>query len=139
VTDSDSTAGQKLAATPWLHIRSQSTYHFEANIRGTRAGLLALRDAIDQALAKQVGTAPVFASDGEGYHVSVQRSRTVSGIGRPTYLDEEARELLEHERATLTRTARHNYPIEREAQEALRWCRANGDPHKVPRLHREGE
>lgn len=114
---------------PWLHIRGQFTYHFEATIRGTAAGLTSLRNAIDAAIAEGRGEADAIASDGEGYEVIVERSSTVSGIGKPTYLDEEARALAVHERDFLTRYCRSNRAVEKEAYNALRWCRANGNPH----------
>ena len=114
---------------PWLHIRSQHTYHFEATIRGTQRGLEALKDALEIALQSGAATTYACASDGEGYEVHVARSSAVAGIGKPTYLDQEARELASREYAFLTRQYRNNRPIEKEAFEALAWCRANGNPH----------
>lgn len=119
-------------ATPWLHIRSQFTYHAEAVITGTRAGLSCLRDAVDAALESGTGTGNAFASDGEGYEIEVRRSSTVRGIGNPTYLDEEARSLAQLERDYLVRESKLRRKQEKEAYEALRWCRLNGNPHAQP-------
>ena len=116
--------------TPWLHIRSQFTWHAEATIKGTRAGLSELLRAVTEALEVGTGSSSAFSSDGEGYDIEVTRSSTIAGIGKPTYLDEEARALAHHEREFLVRTSKHNREIEKEAFAALRWCRANGDPHK---------
>lgn len=59
----------------WLHIYPQSHAHAPAEIRGTREALLALRDAIDRAMAHPNGEAEfqAFAKDGEGYGVEVRR------------------------------------------------------------------
>ena len=118
---------------PWLHIRGQFTYHSEATIVGTKPGLIAIRAAIDQAINTGTGVVQVFATDGEGYDVEVRRSSTVAGLGKPTYADEEARNIAEHERAYLVRERKALRKQDKEALDALRWCRANGDPHKAPR------
>lgn len=62
-----------------LHIHAQPAQHDEAYIVGNRAGLLALRDAIDQALLTgEVTTSSspdghqVMTADGEGYTVTVR-------------------------------------------------------------------
>lgn len=121
----------KQGATPWLHIRSQFTYHFEAEIRGTKAGLIALRSAVTAAIESQAGESDVFSSDGEGYRVNVHRVSTVANLGSPTYIDQEARELAYHERDFLIRQSKANRKFVREAEKALRWCRANGNPHNT--------
>ena len=63
-----------------LHIYAQEREHGSVWIVGTRIGLTALRDAIDQALKAGAGWTPsgyvaeghfVMASDGEGYDVRV--------------------------------------------------------------------
>ncbi len=36
--------------TPWLHVYGQYLWHHSAVIRGTKPGLLTLRDAIDKAI-----------------------------------------------------------------------------------------
>ena len=61
--------------TPWLHLYAQSHAHSPAELRGTRAALLELRQAIDRALADPNGEAEFSAmtSDGEGYGVEVRR------------------------------------------------------------------
>lgn len=52
-----------------LHIHSQEAHHDDAFVVGTREGLLALREAVDLALAARTGAAEVSAADGEGYFV----------------------------------------------------------------------
>ena len=121
-----------LNKTPWLHVRGQFTYHAEATIRGTAEGLAALRQAIDDALREGRGEAEVFATDGEGYGITVDRMRTVASLGKPQYLDEIGRQLAEAERAHLVRYSKQYRAQQKEALAALRWCRANGDPHKAP-------
>lgn len=54
-----------------LHLYGQAFWHDEAYIGGGRTALLALRDAIGEALHKGDGSAAVFVSDGEGYTVHV--------------------------------------------------------------------
>ncbi len=58
-------------ALPWLHIHAQSHEHSQATIIGTREALIAMRDAIDRALADKNGEAEMKAmvGDGEGYGV----------------------------------------------------------------------
>ena len=127
----DGPSGFDPSRIAWLHLRGQFTYHAEARIIGTRAGLEALRDAVTDALRDGKGEASVMASDGEGYGLEIVRSRTVSGLGKPTYLDQEARELAYYEREYLVRESKSRRKIEKEAFDALRWCRVNGDPHKA--------
>ena len=52
-----------------LHIHAQEDHHNDAFIVGTRAGLLALREAIDLALTVRTGASEVSVGDGEGYCV----------------------------------------------------------------------
>lgn len=52
-----------------LHIHAQEAHHNDAFIVGTRAGLLALREAIDLALTVRIGASEVDVADGEGYYV----------------------------------------------------------------------
>jgi hypothetical protein len=115
----------------WLHLRPQFTYHAEASIVGTRKGIEALRDAVEAALSGGEGEATVCASGGEGYGLTVRCSRTIAGLGKPTYLDEEARHLAYMERDYLVRTSKFELKQQREALEALRWCRQNGNPHSA--------
>lgn len=90
----------------WLHIRGQLTYHFEARISGTTAGLIALRDAINSAIEAGVGAAQVYASDGEGYAVDVIRCRTLSALGEPPYIDHIAQSIATVERDHVARMER---------------------------------
>lgn len=59
----------------WLHVYAQDSEHRPAEIRGTKSALIALRDAIDAALAHPNGEAgsEAFAADGEGYSVEIRR------------------------------------------------------------------
>lgn len=79
---------------PTVHLHAQATWHDSAYISANRSGLLALRQAIDEALgAAQTGAADVFTNDGEGFDLRV---RCVTGeqiykLALP-YTDEVARE-----------------------------------------------
>lgn len=71
-----------------LHIYAQDHEHDGAWIVGSKEGLIALRDAIDQAIQTGVGWTPsgyesrgVMATDGEGYDVRVIQDN--SGWGAP--------------------------------------------------------
>lgn len=77
----------------WLHIYGQFCWHSDANIRGTREGLTALRDAINDALETGEGKAAVVASDGEGYPVIVTRVNTCAALGSPEYIMERQYDL----------------------------------------------
>ena len=116
----------------WLHIRSQSTYHDEAEIIGTKAGLEAALKAIAAALANRDGNASVFANDGEGYRLSVRCSNRVRDLGQPFYVDEIARDLAVAERKQIVSHYKLLRKQDAEAVDALRWCRANGNPHLPP-------
>ena len=115
--------------TPWLHIRSQSRWHGEASIVGTKAGLFVLRDGIARAIATGLADAEAFSSDGEGYGVTIARCRTVGALGSPVYFEEVARDLVEMERRLSEPANKCIRAQSREAMDALRWCRANGNPH----------
>lgn len=116
----------------WLHIISQSTYHAEAEIIGTKAGLEVILSAINHALADRDGTETVFANDGEGYRVKVRRASGPTSMGSPVYLDEIGRDIAKIEADFI----RSNYKLmakqNDEALDALMWCRANGNPHHTP-------
>jgi len=67
-----------------LNIYGQPFEHAEAIIKGNREGLVELRDAIDRALrnGKAETAHPhdcIFASDGEGYHIIIERHDGVWG------------------------------------------------------------
>ncbi len=87
-------ADARSEAIPTVHLHSQATWHDSAYISANRLGLLALRQAIDEALgAAQTGAADVFTNDGEGFDLRV---RCVTGeqiykLALP-YTDEVARE-----------------------------------------------
>lgn len=113
----------------WLHIKSQSRWHGSVIIRGTKAGLVALRDGLNAALDVGTSEASAFASDGEGYGIDIARCRTVSALGKPFYIDEAARDIASYERDQMIRHDKLIRTQNIEAIEALRWCRANGNPH----------
>ena len=81
----------------WLHVYGQFTYHSEATIKGTRAGLISLRAAIDEALASGRGEARLIASDGEGYRAEIICVSTHAELGPPEYVLEESQRLLTQE------------------------------------------
>lgn len=118
--------------TPWLHIRSQTRNHGQAEVIGTRAGLVVLRDAINAALDSGKSETTAFASDGEGYGVFVRRSRTLSGLGNPFYVDDIASEIAVFEFNFLKSHYQALKAQDKEALIALRWCRKNGNPHRTP-------
>lgn len=75
-----------------LHIYAQAFWHTEAVIVGNRTGLLALADAIQEAVnVDGTTTAEAFAADGEGYTVRV-RLMDATGMNklRLPYTDEDA-------------------------------------------------
>lgn len=78
-----------------LHIYGQSMWHSEASIEGTRDGLKALRDAIDEALrtSREVRTEPLFTGDGEGYRtvIRIKSADQIRDAILP-YVDEIARD-----------------------------------------------
>lgn len=70
---------------PLLHLYAGPSYHMEGYVVGNRAGLTALRDAINHALEGEdfhnasitpKGEGCVFTRDGEGYEVIVIRQDT---------------------------------------------------------------
>lgn len=54
-----------------LHVYAPVTWHDEAGIVGTRDALVALRAAIDDALANRRSTFETFVANGEGYDLHV--------------------------------------------------------------------
>lgn len=91
---------------PWVHMHGQYTHHSEAHILATKEGLEALRDAIGAALSGGKGEATVYASDGEGYSVHIERV-PFSRLGEPPYLDTIARRLMDSEVETIRRFRKH--------------------------------
>lgn len=59
-----------------VHVYGQPTYHSEAYITGDRAGLEALRRAVDAALRDNISSATVSTNDGEGYSLVVVKLET---------------------------------------------------------------
>ena len=76
----------KLSTMPWLHIYGQFGPHGAATITGTHAGLIALRDALTEALENGSASTSAFTSDGEGYGIAVARSN-LRNLGRLPYLE----------------------------------------------------
>jgi hypothetical protein len=97
---------------PWLHVYGQYMWHSPVTIRGTRAGIEALRRAIDAALAGEKGSASVMATDGEGYSVMVEVVNLVSAVGTPDYLihAEDSARQREHDRAVRENIYKLGYP-----------------------------
>jgi hypothetical protein len=73
----------KNSAAIGLHVVPQYTYHADASIVGTREALVALRDAISYALKCGEAQMDTFASDGEGYTLTVRK------IGAPAFHQEK--------------------------------------------------
>lgn len=71
---------------PLLHVYGQHFYHGPAMLRGNRQGLLELYMALRQALDTSHGVATVFAIDGEGYPLEIQRVNLQASMGEPEYL-----------------------------------------------------
>lgn len=81
-----------------LHVYGQCSYHDELVVCGTRAGLLALREAINQALEDKdtqqrgygYGNSLAFQNDGEGFEVDVYclNQHQVDSLS-PAYTDHE--------------------------------------------------
>jgi hypothetical protein len=59
--------------TGTVNVYPQHSWHSMATIHADRAGLLALREAIDKAVETGEAEASVFASDGEGYSLLLRR------------------------------------------------------------------
>jgi hypothetical protein len=74
-----------LQTEPWLHIYAQYTNHAPATIRGTKEGLIALRDALTAAIDNGKGEGTAYTSDGEGYPIEVQRVNVLNFLGRLPY------------------------------------------------------
>lgn len=85
----------------FLHVYSQYMWHDDAVIRGTKTALVALREALDAAIANGEGNAEFFATDGEGYRVVICRVNTIGGVGTPEYRIQD--EYLAIERAAKRR------------------------------------
>lgn len=63
----------KNSATMGLNLVPQYTHHDDAEIVGTAEALTALRDAIAYALKSGEAEMSTFASDGEGYTLTVRK------------------------------------------------------------------
>lgn len=78
---------------PGVHVYPQLMWHCTASIIGTREGIEAVRDAINEALAKNDrASAEVMASDGEGYDLIIEViDEALFDTLYPPYVDEVAR------------------------------------------------
>lgn len=86
--------GARADAMPTVHLHAQAYWHDPAYVTGNRAGLLALRQAIDEALGEaEDSSVNAFTSDGEGYDLRVRRvdGAQIHKLGLP-YTDEVARD-----------------------------------------------
>jgi hypothetical protein len=54
-----------------LHVYGQHSWHDSAYVVGDKNALMALRDAIDEAIKNGIGKAHVFVADGEEYTLNV--------------------------------------------------------------------
>lgn len=83
-----------LRQLPMVHLYGQPIQHMDAHIIGNRAGLEAVRDAIDAALRSGAEEALAFAIDGEGYGIKVIELRDAIMDEMPLpYTDPEAAEM----------------------------------------------
>lgn len=76
-----------------INLYPQITYHDDAEIIGDRDGLTALRDALNAALDcidKKTCRIDVYASDGEGYMLSVVCIDDDSRFPNPYYESDES-------------------------------------------------
>ena len=121
--------------TPWLHLRGQFTYHGEALISGTKPGLIALRDALTKAIEERDAELEAFASDGEGYAITIRRCARIRDMGSSPYIDELARASAEYERDYLRKTERYHRSLWDD-----RWAKARSaiDALKLAREWVEG-
>lgn len=79
------------SGAPYAHLYAQNHWHDEAYIVGNRKALTGLRDALNAALAGEIGVAEAFAADGEGYFTVCLLRDSVDGMALP-YTDEVAAE-----------------------------------------------
>lgn len=71
----------------WMHIYEQEMPHAPCWIRGNRKALEQLRAAIDMALSPVgIGKASVFARDGEGYSIEIDRVSILDALKAPPYV-----------------------------------------------------
>lgn len=68
---------------PWLHLYGQYQWHSPSRIVGTRDGLLALKEAVARCLEdRRPFEMQAFASDGEGYQITVEEVPSVTALAR---------------------------------------------------------
>lgn len=79
---------------PYAHLFAQSHWHDEAYLVGNRAALLAISQAIESALADDVGAAELFVGDGEGYYLFCVQHERLADVAWP-YTDGAAREMAD--------------------------------------------
>lgn len=113
-------------ALPWCHVYPQYIWHSSATIEGTRASLLAIRSAIDTALATGMDaeSEQLFAADGEGYVVIVK-------VRNLKYLEDRTLPYSAHFAGGLGTKAyedgvKDDKQIRRQIRESRRRTKANG-------------
>ena len=125
--------------TPYMHVVSQATYHAEAEIVGTTDALAAVSEALNSAISHRDAEVILFASDGEGYRLKIRRSDRIADLGEPFYIDDVAREIAAIERDFIVSHYKLLKSQNEEAMQALKWCRANGNPHQPAQQEGKGE
>lgn len=80
-----------------MHVYPQSQWHMPVDIRGTTEALVALRDALDRALAEGTAKATAYANDGEGYEINIHRVNVLNLLGPLPYFHEYARDDMHEE------------------------------------------
>ena len=86
-------------SSPCVHIFGQWGNHCEAVIRGNKAGLLSLKNALEAAIATRSGSANVMTNDGEGYEVKIERVNLSSSCGSTPYIQSLALKLASQDLA----------------------------------------
>ena len=68
-----------------LNIYGQKSEHFDAKIVGNKAGLIELQNAIYEAMKQGKATTTMYASDGEGYELTIEEHDDEWGCYAPKY------------------------------------------------------
>lgn len=68
-----------------LNIYGQESEHLDAKIVGNKAGLIELQNAIYDAMKQGKATTTMYASDGEGYELTIEEHNDEWGCYAPKY------------------------------------------------------
>ncbi len=81
----------------FLHIHAQYEQHDDVVIRGSRGGLIALRDALSLAIGSAGSEAQAVTNDGEGFTVKIERVNLSTSLGRLPYIAQKVWDLVRAE------------------------------------------